>query len=88
MNYQTSKGSLDQSTIPVFDYYFNAWGHSLSTYAKVSEKLTFLTPQYAHVRVRIRGLEMFVFRNILRTYLMDDPLCGNVNKTFFKLQPP
>ena len=44
MNYQTSKGSLDQSTIPVFDYYFNAWGHSLSTYAKVSERLTFLTP--------------------------------------------
>ena len=25
------------------------------------------------VRVRIRGLEMLVFRNILRTYLMDDP---------------
>ena len=25
------------------------------------------------VRVRIRGLEMLVFRKILRTYLMDDP---------------
>ena len=25
------------------------------------------------VRVRIRGLEMLVFREILRTYLMDDP---------------
>ena len=25
-------------------------------------------------RVRIRRLEMLVFRNILRTYLMDDPL--------------
>ena len=28
------------------------------------------------VRVRIRGLEMLVFRKILRTYLMDDP-CAN-----------
>ena len=27
---------------------------------------------YANIRVRIRGLEMLVFRNILRTYLMDD----------------
>ena len=38
--------------------------HPFSTYAKFSEKL---------VRVRIRGLEMLVFRKILRTYLMDDP---------------
>ena len=29
--------------------------HSFSTYAKFSEKLTFLTPRYTHVRVRIRG---------------------------------
>ena len=29
--------------------------HSLSTIAKFSEKLTFPTPWYAHVRVRIRG---------------------------------
>ena len=50
-------------------------GHPLSTYAKFSEKLTFLTPWYAHVRVRIRGLEMLVFRKILRTHLMDGPLC-------------
>ena len=33
--------------------------HPLSTYAKVSKKLTFLTPWYAQVRVRIRG-----FRNV------------------------
>ena len=33
-------------------------GHPLSTYAKFSEK-------------PIRGLEMLVFRKILRTYLMD-----------------
>ena len=49
-------------------------GHPLSTYVKFSEKLTFLTLWYAQVRVRIRGLEMLVFRKILRTYLMDDPL--------------
>ena len=42
-------------------------GHPLSRYAKSSEKLTFLTPWYAHVR----------------TYLMDGPkkhflICSNV----------
>ena len=41
------------------------WGHPLSTYAKFSEKLTFLTPWYAHVQV---------FRKILRTYWMDGPV--------------
>ena len=30
---------------------------------------------YAHVRVPIRELEMFVLRKILHTYLMDDPCC-------------
>ena len=35
-------------------------GHSFSTYAKFSEKLTF-TSWYAHVSVRIRGLEILVF---------------------------
>ena len=43
-------------------------GLPLSTYAKFSEKLTFLTSWYAH-----RGLEMLVFRKILRTYLIDNP---------------
>ena len=55
-------------------YTVNIRGHPLSTYAKFSEKLTFLTPWYAHVRVRIRGLEMLVSWKILRTYLMDGPL--------------
>ena len=51
---------------------FNAdKGHPLSTCAKLSEKLTFLTPLYTHVRVRIRELEMLVFRKLLRTYLID-----------------
>ena len=31
---------------------------------KLSEKLTFLTPWFAHVRTRIRGKEMFVFRKL------------------------
>ena len=38
-------------------------GHPLSTYAKFS----------AYVRVCTRGLEMFVFWKILRTYLVDGP---------------
>ena len=41
---------------------------SLSKYAKFSEKITFLTP------LHIRGLEMLVFRKILRKYLTDGPL--------------
>ena len=49
-------------------------GHPLiSTYAQFSEKLTFLTPLYAHIRVRIKGLEILVLQNVLRTYLMSDP---------------
>ena len=35
-------------------------------HTKFSEKRTFLTPWYAHVRVRIRRQEMFVFRKIWR----------------------
>ena len=47
------------------DCYFNSLGdHPLSTYAKFSEKLTFLTLWYAHVRVRIMGLEIIVFGKI------------------------
>ena len=48
---------------------FSERGHPLSTYAKFFEKLIFLTPWY----VCIRGLEMLVFREIVRTYLMDGP---------------
>ena len=49
-------------------------GYSLSTDAKFSGRQLFLTPWYANVRVRIRGLEMLVFRKLLRTYVMNDPL--------------
>ena len=48
-------------------------GQPLSTYAKFSEKLIFLTHWYAHVRGRVRGLEMLVFRKTLCAYLMYDP---------------
>ena len=57
-----------------FFYKIEDKGHLLSTYAKFSEKPTFLTSWDAHVRVRFRGLEMLVFRKILRTHLMDDPM--------------
>ena len=33
-------------------------------HVKFSEKRTFLIAWYVHVRVRVRGLEMFVFRKI------------------------
>ena len=36
--------------------------HPFSTYAKYSEKLTFLTPLYAHIHAHIRGLEMLAFQ--------------------------
>ena len=53
------------------------WGYPLSTYAKFSEKLTLLTPWCAHVHVRIRGLEILVFRKILRMYFMDSPFANS-----------
>ena len=48
---------------------FSTKGPSIKYVCKISPKLTFLTPWCAHVRVRIRGLEILVFRKILRTYL-------------------
>ena len=54
------------------DFQEHKRGHPLSPYAKFSEKL-FLTPWYTHVRAHIRGLEMLVFRKILRMYLTDGP---------------
>ena len=35
------------------DEFHVVWGRSFSTYANFHEKLTFLTPLYAHVRVHI-----------------------------------
>ena len=64
----------DHTFLTKSDFFMNdLWGHPLNTYAKFSEKLTFLTPWYAHVSVRVRELEMLVFRKILRTHLLDNP---------------
>ena len=42
--------------------HFHALGdHSFSTFAQFSEKITFLTPWYAHVGVRIRGKKCYFF---------------------------
>ena len=38
------------------------WGHWFSTHRKFYEKLTFDTPWYAPIRVRIRSSEMLVFQ--------------------------
>ena len=49
-------------------------GPSINYVRKIfRKKTTFLTPRYADVRVRIRGLEMLILWKILRTYLMDGP---------------
>ena len=68
----TLKG-LQIIDIFLFSKRFKIWVHTLSAYTKFSEKLKFLTPWYANVRMRIRELEMLVLRKILPTYLMDDP---------------
>ena len=47
--------------------------HSFSTSAKFFEKLTFLTPTYAQLLVRIKGWENLAFRIILCTYEMINP---------------
>ena len=57
------------------------WGDPVSTFAKFSEKLIFLTLLIRHVphlRVRFKGLEMLVFRKVLRTYLMNDPFASDI----------
>ena len=42
--------------------------HSFSKYAKFSKKSTFFTTWYVHAHVRIRGLEMLLYRKLLRTH--------------------
>ena len=46
----------------------NLGNYPFSTSAKFSEKLKFLTPSYAGIRVRIRGYEILAFGKIMRTY--------------------
>ena len=43
---------------------FYAVDHLFSTHVKFSDKLTILTPGYAHVRVRIRGVRNVSFSEI------------------------
>ena len=57
------------------------WDHSFCTYGKFLENLIFITPWYTHVRVRIRGQDVFVFCRILCTYWMNDPIIYRVRKS-------
>ena len=51
-------------------------GCKKTKHAQFSEKLTFLTPWYLHVRVRIRGQEMFVFLENLACFVFLLPPSG------------
>ena len=46
---------------PWFSYYSSIRDHSFSKYAKFSQKVTFLTPWYASVRVQIMGVRNVSF---------------------------
>ena len=48
-------------------------GHPLSTYAKFSEKLTFLTPQICTHTCAYQGAGNVNFWKLLRRHLMDGP---------------
>ena len=52
--------------------------HSFSTHAKYSEKLTFLTPWYPHVRVSIRSKKMLFFSEYL-AYELNEWLLYRIN---------
>ena len=57
------------------------WVHPFSTYAKFSEKLKFLTPWCAHVRVRIKGWEILVFRKFCLRTKWINPFSRKLPKT-------
>ena len=57
----------------------NKRGHSLSPYAKFSEKLIFLTNWYAHVRVHIRGVRNIHFSGNIAYVLNEWPLSERHN---------
>ena len=53
-----------------FDWFFEALrDHLFSTFAKFSGKQAFLTSWYTHIRVRIRGWEILVFRKVFADIL-------------------
>ena len=47
-------------------------------YVRIFFRKTIISNPLISIRVRIRGLEMLVFRKILRTYLMDGPFYENL----------
>ena len=55
-----------------FLFYSLSWGHSYSTYASFSVKLTFLTPWYAHVRTcAYQGVRNVIFSETF-VYLLNN----------------
>ena len=61
---------LSERRVVLWQYIY-IMGPSIKYVAKSSQKLTFLSPWYAHVRPGIGGLEMLIFRKILCVHLMD-----------------
>ena len=59
------------------------WGSSIKYVRRIFRKTNISNPPLR--TVRIRGLEMLVFRKILRTYLMDNPLVKKLVKTIFRM---
>ena len=57
------------------------WGSSIKYVRRIFRKTNISNPPLR--TVRIRGVEMLVFRKILRTYLMDNPLVKKLVKTIF-----
>ena len=78
--------TLNCASVAYIISHFFVRGHPLSTYAKFSEKLRFLNPWYANVCVRIKWLEMLVFRKILHRYLRDDSLLPYIPRSSSQLQ--
>ena len=65
------------------------WNHSLVRTQNFPKSYYFL-PLYTHISVLIRGIKTLVFRNILRTYLMNDSygeILFNVDNMWLYLGP-
>ena len=60
----------------------------ISMYAKLPKKLTFLTPWYAHVLMRIWGWDMLVFWKILCTCYINNLLCRGVFEVYLSQISP
>ena len=60
-------------------------GPSIKYVRNVFRKPNISNPLIRTLRMRMRGLQMLVFRKILRTYLMDDPYKYHPKIIHFKL---